>query len=74
MPRQFKLYHEGQLAYRVGVICFFILNCYTCLNGSPCNSMFNTEPPMLEEYLPLLEPLQHYIQNDDIEYNFYILD
>jgi hypothetical protein len=73
-PRQFKLYHEGQLAYRVGVICFFVLNCYTCLNGSPCNSMFNTEPPTLQEYLPLLEPLQHYIQNDDIEYNFYILD
>jgi hypothetical protein len=74
MPRQFKLYHEGQLAYHVGVICFFILNCCTCLNGSPCNSMFNTEPPSLQEYLPLHEPLQHYIRNDDIEYNFYIFD
>jgi hypothetical protein len=42
-PHQFKLYSEGQLAYRVGVICFFILNYYTCLNGSPCNSMFNME-------------------------------
>jgi hypothetical protein len=74
MPRQFKLYHDGQLAYRDGVIFFLILNCCTCLNGSPCNSMFNTEPPSLQEYLPLHEPLQHYIQNDDIEYNFYIFD
>jgi hypothetical protein len=73
-PRQFKLYNEGQLAYRVGVICFFILNCYTCLNGSPCNSMFNTVAPSLQEYLPLHEPLQHYIHNDEVIYNFYILD
>ncbi len=69
-PRQFKLYNEGQLAYHVGVICFFILNCYTCLNGSPCNS----EAPSLQEYLPLHEHLQHYIPNDDVVYNFYILD
>ena len=70
-PRQFKLYNDGQLAYRVGVICFFILTCYTCLNGSPCNSMFNMEAPSLQQYLPLHEPLQHYIPNDDIVYNFY---
>jgi hypothetical protein len=31
-PRQFKLYNDGQLAYRVGAIHFFILHCYTCLN------------------------------------------
>ena len=73
-PRQFKLYNDGQLAYRVGVICFFILNCYTCLNGSPCNSMFNTEPPSLQDYLPLDEQLHHYVPNDDIIYNFYNLD
>jgi hypothetical protein len=73
-PRQFKIYNDGQLAYRVEVISFFILNCYTCLNGSPCNSMFNTVAPSLQEYLPLHEPLQHYIPNDDVTYNFYILD
>jgi hypothetical protein len=36
-PCQFKLYNYGQLAYH---------NCYTTLNGSPCNSMFSTEPPL----------------------------
>jgi hypothetical protein len=71
-PCQFKLYNNGQLAYRVGIICFFILNCCTCLNGSPCK--FKTEPPSLQEYLPLHEPLHHYVRNDDMEYNFYILD
>jgi hypothetical protein len=73
-PHQFKLFNDGQLAYHVGVISFFILNCYTCLNGSPCNSMFNTEPPSLQDYLPLDEQLHHYVPNDDIIYNFYNLD
>jgi hypothetical protein len=74
VPRQFKLFSDGQLAYRVAVVCFFILNCYTCLNESPCNSMFDTIPPTLDEYLPLDEILQPYIRNDDIAYNFYILE
>ncbi len=73
-PRQFKLYNDGQLAYRVGIICFFFLNCYTCLNGSQCNSMFNTELPLLHDNLPLDEPIHHYVPNDDVIYNFYILD
>jgi hypothetical protein len=50
-PRQFVLFSDAQIAYRTAVNAFFILNCYTCLNGSPCNSMFNTFPPTLEEYL-----------------------
>jgi hypothetical protein len=71
-PRQFKLFNDGQIAYHVGVICFFIINCYTCLNGSPCNSMFSTEPPSLQDYLPLDEPIHHYVPNDAIVYNYYI--
>jgi hypothetical protein len=74
MPRQIKLYNDGQLSYRLGIICFFILNCYTCLNGSACNSMFNTTPPSLQEYIPLEEELQHYVPNNDNVYDFYILD
>jgi hypothetical protein len=67
-PRQFKLFNDGQIAYRVGVICF------TSLNGSPCNSMFSTEPPSLQDYLPLDELIHHYVPNDAIVYNYYILD
>jgi hypothetical protein len=44
------------------------------LNGSTCNSMFSTEPPSLQDYLPLDEPIHHYIPNDAIVYNYYILD
>jgi hypothetical protein len=44
------------------------------LNGSPCNSMFSTEPPSLQDYLPLDEPIHHYVPNDAIVYNYYILD
>ncbi len=32
---------------------FFILNCYTCLKGSACNSMFSTMPTSLQEYILL---------------------
>ena len=73
-PRQIQLYNDGQLSYRLGVISFFILNCYTCLNGSACNSMFNTTPPNLQDYLPLDEVLEEYVPNNDIVYNFYILE
>jgi hypothetical protein len=45
--RQFKILRDGDLAYHLGVVCFFMLNCYTCFNGSPCNSMFNSMPPTL---------------------------
>jgi hypothetical protein len=73
-PRQIQLHNDGQLSYRLGVISFFILNCYTCLNGSACNSMFGTTPPTLQEYIPLEEELQQYISNNDIVYDFYILE
>jgi hypothetical protein len=73
-PHSFKLVNDRQLAYRIGVICFFILNCYTCLNGSPCNSMFSTEPLSLQHYLPPDEPIHHYVPNGAIFYNYYILD
>ena len=73
-PRQIKLFNDGQTAYRLGVICFFILNCYTCLNGSACNAMFDTTPPSLEQYLPLDEELQVYVPNDALLYDYYILN
>ena len=71
LPRQFRLYHSGETAYRTGVICFFLLNCYTCFNGSACNSMFDTFPPELQDYLPLDEDLVPYIPGDN-NYNFYV--
>jgi hypothetical protein len=73
-PRQFKLYNNGEMAYRTGVVCFFLLNCYTCFNGSACNSMFNTFPPTIQEYLPVEEDLLLYIDDDNNIYDFYILD
>jgi len=32
--------------------------------------MFNTFAPSLEQYLPLNEELQQYVDNDDLFYNF----
>jgi hypothetical protein len=62
------------MAYRLGFICFFILNCCTCWNGSACNAMFDTTPPSLEQYLPLDEELQVYVPNDALLYDYYILN
>jgi hypothetical protein len=70
-PCQFVLLHDAELAYRTAVSCFFILNCYTCFNGSPCNSMFSKFPPTLQEYLPLEEEIIQYRRNDNIIYDFY---
>jgi hypothetical protein len=68
------LFNDGQTAYCLGVVCFFILNCYTCMNGSACNSMFETMPPTLEQYIPLDEELQLYVPNNNLIYNYYILN
>jgi hypothetical protein len=68
---QIKILRDATLAYRLGVISFFILNCYTCLNGSPCNSMFDSFAPTIQEYIPLDEDIVHYVDNDAIIYNFY---
>ncbi len=74
VKRQFKIFRDATSAYRLGVIGFFILNCYTCFNGSACNSMFDSFCPTIQEYLPLDEELVPYIDADNAIYNFYVLD
>ncbi len=72
--RQFKILRDGDLAYRLGVVFFFMLNCYTCFNGSPCNSMFNSMPPTLQNFLPLDEELNLFIESDNYIYDFYNIE
>jgi hypothetical protein len=48
-----KLYRNGDQAFRCGVVGFFLFNCYSCLNGSTCSSMFGLPAPPLEVYIPL---------------------
>ncbi len=66
--RQFKILHEGDLAYYLGIVCSFMLNCYICFNGFPCNSMFNSKPPTIQQYTPLDEELHLFIKNDNYIY------
>ena len=49
----FKLYKGADEARHLASVCFFLCNCYTCFNGNVANSMFDSQPPTLEEYLPL---------------------
>ncbi len=72
--RHFKIFRDATSAYRLGVIGFFILNCYTCLNGSACNSIFDSFAPTIQEYLPLDDDLAPYVEEDDLVYNFYDLN
>ena len=59
----FKLFNKGEMAYRVGIVGFFLLNCRTCLRGSVVNSYFGMHAPTLQVYLPLDEELEVYIPN-----------
>jgi hypothetical protein len=54
------LYRNGERVFRLGIVCFFLKNCYICLNGSTTNAMFHTTPPSLEEYLNIDEVLEPY--------------
>ena len=54
------VYNNGEEVFRLGIVCFFLKNCYICFNGSPTNSIFESSPPSLEEYLPLDEELEIY--------------
>ena len=58
---QHRLYQRAEFYYRLGVVGFVLLNCYTCLNGSTVGSFFNVDPPTIEEYLPWDEELRPYV-------------
>jgi hypothetical protein len=51
----FQLYKKADEVREMIYVCFFLCNCYTCLNGNVANSIFDSKPPTLEEYLPLDE-------------------
>ena len=57
-------------AKRLGIVIFLLSNCMTCLRGNQVNSMFDSEHPSLQEYLPLNEEIHPFdlnIEEDDIE-------
>ena len=58
----FRHFSKAELAYRTGIVGFFLLNCHTCMNGCVVNSYFNTYAPLIEDYLPLEEELIHYVR------------
>ncbi len=50
-----QMFYNGVLIFRLGIVCFFLQNCYVCFNGSTTSSTFNNfvPPPTIAEYLPL---------------------
>ena len=58
--KQFKLLKEGDRAIRSASVCFFLLNCWTCFNGNQVNTIFQSQAPTIDEYLPLNEVLPPY--------------
>ena len=51
-----RLYEAGEFVRQLIVVCFFVLNCYACLNRSRTRT-FGVDTPSLEAYLPLDEEL-----------------
>jgi hypothetical protein len=56
--RQMTVIRTSADKLRLCTVCFFLLNCYTCMNGSATNTIFGTVPPTIDEYLPLDEVLE----------------
>ena len=56
-----QLLRNGEHIFRIGIVCFFLKNCYVCLNGSTTNTLFSSSPPALEEYIPVDEELEPYV-------------
>lgn len=59
----FCLFTNAELAYRTGIVGFFLLNCHTCLNGSVVNAFFRSRAPLITEYIPIDEELVEYTRN-----------
>ena len=57
---QYSIIRDGQSAFRIPMVCFFLKNCHNCFNGSPTTSVFGVNPPSINEYLPLGEALTPY--------------
>lgn len=65
-----KLLKSRKDTYALGLVGFFLLNCYTCFNGSIVTERFGMKIPQIEEYLPLDEELdveEDYFQFDNNE-------
>jgi hypothetical protein len=56
--RQMSVLRTSADKLRLCTVCFFLLNCHTCMNGSATNTAFGTVPPSIEEYLPVDEVLE----------------
>ena len=57
-----RIYSSGRKVHRLGIIGFFLHNCYTCLKGSVVNSYFESQAPTLAQYLPLDEEIPPYVE------------
>jgi hypothetical protein len=58
---QTRLYDNAEKAYRLGIVGFFLHNCFTCLKGSAVNSFFGSMHPTLAQYIPLDENIPPYV-------------
>jgi hypothetical protein len=48
---RFKLETDPNMVYAQLRVATFVTNCFTCLNGNNMSNYFDTETPMLHEYL-----------------------
>lgn len=48
------MFYNGESVFRLGIVCFLLLKCDTCFNGSPTSTLFDNFPaPSIAEYLPV---------------------
>ncbi len=56
------------------LFCFYQLDSLVAEEDELLNIRHGKWIPFVETYLPLDEPIHHYVPNDAIVYNYYILD
>ena len=69
--KKLKLLKNGRYIRKLILVIFFLHNCHTCFNGNTVSSMFELDPPSIEDYLHLDEdPTLHTDDDDEVPLGF----
>ena len=55
--RRHHLFKNKENVYKLGIVCFFLTNCYSCLRNNSIGKRFGMNKVPLQTYLPLYEEL-----------------
>jgi len=63
-----KLVRNKGRVYKLGIVAFFLTNCYTCFRGNSISKRFGMNRITLDEYIPLNEVIEPFVEDVDDEF------